>query len=795
MNQTSPMMVADEYAILFHANAPYTFMDKRGRFVGRKEEMAQLDAWLMDEDVSVTAVISPSGNGKSNLLWQWQQQIRRNSNNSSIEEIIWWDATQPNADIIHFLHTALLFVGDDPHIYRDARHQLERLLDQFLYRPFLLIIDGIERWLYAYERLDSVYDERPSNGNAHAHSCVHPLAAELLSGLAAVGGATKTAVSSHHLPNELCDLAEKPLPTVRKQTIRPLTDNEAFRLFHNQSVELRLSEIQRVGEPLGYQPLTLRLLAGYAASKAKALDLFEIANFLPDSNRRQKQEMIVQKVIRALPVPAAELLTYMAALPSFASEKVMHDLFNGRCHPNIGGKTKSWSSRLFGKKEPERDLLMETAVLLQQRGLLYHINWQPPEGNPVNQYGMHDIVRRVAARQLDNAAEFHNWMAAYYRQRAENNGLTGKALLLALHKAYYHLAHTGAYDSAYTFYLEDILPIVYNLTGIYRQERIEMLQLLFPDGELSGPSLTDKREQISALHELADLYGSSGRFIHASYLYKQSVMILRKQEDKGLLVESLNALVNNQLRVGGLKAAARNGRRALDLHDEISIRYKRIPSHWNYGRILTYQGEWARARIEFGTAMGLAKAENATRDKCITWIYLAQLALLRGDGDAGYAAANKAKAIAARRKDADLHILSDWLLGWASGERGAYMTAEQLLDSALYHSRAADLIAFEPLILLAQARLLRAQKDEGDRAWQLASTAVSIAERYDYKFDLAEINLFLTNLALDRGDYDLAHQLIKKAHRYARVDREPYVYKIIFEESTRILKMLNYTLL
>ncbi len=794
MNQSTPMMIADEYEVLFHANAPYAFADKPSSFVGRKREMEQLDEWLVDEDVSITAVISPLGTGKSSLLWQWQRKICA-APTTDIEEVIWWDASQPDADILHFLHTALIFVGDDPHIYRDARHQLERLLDQFLYRPFLLIIDGIERWLYAYERMDSVYNEKPNiDGHSHALSCVHPLAADLLSGLAKRGGATKTAVSSQLLPNELCNSKGDPLPTVRKQRLFPLTGQDGYHLFSNQSVRTLLSEVELIGEPMAYHPLTLRVLAGHAADPT-ITRLSDSIHFPDDSTRQQKQEAVLTMVIQALPTNALKLLECIAALPTFVSEDVVRDLFNGRCHQKNNHKTRSWAERLFRQeKEPERDVLMETAVILQQHGLLYPVNGKSADGKRIRRYGMHDIVRRLTAQQIADSDEFHRWMTDYYRQRAKDDEITGRELLLILRDAYYHLTRTGAYDEAYLFYQADVLPVVYSLTGIYRQERIEMLQLLFPDGELSGPRLTDSRNQISALHELADLYGNSGRFIHATYLYKQSVMILRKQDDKGLLVESLNALVNNQLRVGGLKVAAKNGRRALDLHDEISIRYKRIPGHWNYGRVLAYQGEWARARIEFGTAMGLAKAENAIRDKCITWSYLAQLALLRGDEDDGYAAASKAKTIADGRKDADLHILTDWLLGWASGKRGAYMTAEQLLGNALYHSRTADLIAFEPLILLAQARLLRAQKDESDRAWQLALTAVSIAERYDYKLDLAEINLFLTNLALDRGDYDLAHRLIKKAHTYARCDREPYVYKTIFEESERILKMLSYTL-
>lgn len=793
MNKATTMLVDNEYQVLFHANAPYAFVDRPSAFVGRQRELQQLDAWLLDEDMPLTAVISPLGTGKSSLLWQWQKQVRAAST-TAVEEIIWWDATQPDADILQFLHTALIFVGDDPHIYRDARHQLERLLEQFLYRPFLLIIDGIERWLYAYERLDSVYNKKPTiDGHSHALSCVHPLAAGLLSGLAAVGGATKTAVSSQLLPSELANAKGKVLPTVQKQSLSNLIVDDGYRLFSHQSVPMLSSEVEMIGEPMAYHPLVLRLLAGYAAANPSVARLSDVIDFPADSNRREKQQAMVTMVIEQLPDTAGKLLGYAAALPSFTSEKVMRDLFEGRCQPNaISRKTKSWTSRFFGNKKEEQDLFAETAVLLQQQGLLFHNKWRKVNGKRVSQYGMHDLVRRLAIKTIADAPDFHHWMADYYRQRAEDEQLTGTVLLFTLRNAYFHLTRAGAYDEAYAFYQAEILPVVSRLTGIYRHERIEMLQLLFSDDELTGSRLTSEQNQVGALNELADLYSNAGRFVHATYLYKQSVMMLRKQADKGLLVESLNALVNNQLRVGGLKVAALNGRRALDLHDEISIRYKRIPGHWNYGRVLAYQGEWARARIEFGTAMGLAKAENAVRDKCITWIYLAQLALLRGDADDAYAAADKAKTIAAGRNDADLEIMADWLLGWACGERGAYMTAEKLLGSALYHSRVADLIAFEPLILLAQARLLRLQKDESDRAWRLALTAVSIAERYDYKLDLAEITLFQTQLALDVGDYKLAHKLAKKTYIYARCDREPYVYKAIMIEVDRILKMLNY---
>jgi len=290
MNESTPMMVNDEYAVLFHANAPYAFVDKPSAFVGRKREMKKLNAWMANEDIPLTAVVSPTGTGKSSLLWQWQEKICAVPS-EIIEEVIWWDATQPNADILHFLHAALIFVGDDPHIYRDARHQLERLLEQFLYRPFLLIIDGIERWLYAYERLDSVYNKKPSlDGQAHALSCTHPLAADLLSGLAEVGGATKTAVSSQLLPGEFVNHKGDLLPTVQKQTLPRLTGQDAYHLFSNQSVRTLLSEVELVSEPIGYQPLVLRVLAGQVAADPTITRLSNTIHFPNDNTRQQKQE-------------------------------------------------------------------------------------------------------------------------------------------------------------------------------------------------------------------------------------------------------------------------------------------------------------------------------------------------------------------------------------------------------------------------------------------------------------------------------------------------------------------------
>ncbi len=777
----------DEYGLLFHSNAPYPFVDAPTVFVGREQEMKRLDLWLEDENVPLTAVVSPSGTGKSSLLWQWQKHICIKSPAPAVEEVIWWDATQPNAGILHFLHAALIFVGDDPHIYRDARHQLERLLEQFLYRPFLLIIDGVERWLYAYERLDSIYNSEPAiEGHADALSCVHPLAAELLRRLAAEG-ATKTAVSTEILPREL----DNTLP----QELQPLTKEEAHCLFRETAVSTPFADVEEVGKPIAYHPLTLRVLAGYAAADPTILPLAQIVQFPPDSSQQQKQEAMLAMAVRALPMEALKLLSSLAALPAFVSEKMMRDLYNGRCHLRaIAKKTKSWSSRLFGGKTEDRNYLMETAVLLQQRGLLYPIARYGENNKRTDWYGMHDIVRRAAIRELADSNNFHHWMNDYYREQAKEKREKGESVLPTLRNAYYHIISADAYDEAYEFYQTEILPVVHNLPLPYRQEKIEMLQLLFPNGELSGTHLKTGQAKVGALHELADLYADSGRFIRAMYLYKQSVMMLRKQKDKGLLVESLNALVHNQLQMGGLKVAARNGRRALDLHEQIPIRYKRIPAHWNYGRVLTYQGEWARARVEFGTAMGLAKAENAIYDQCITWCYLAQFSLLKGDVDDGYAAAEKANNIALSRKDSKLQIMASWLLGWASSERKAFTTAERLLDNALYHSRAADLIAYEPMILLAQARLHHAQGNGIDRSWKLTKTAVTIATRYDCKLDLAESMLFLTQLALERGKYAQAHELIKKTHLYARCDGEAYVYKTVLTEANRVLKMLSYSL-
>jgi tetratricopeptide (TPR) repeat protein len=415
--------------------------------------------------------------------------------------------------------------------------------------------------------------------------------------------------------------------------------------------------------------------------------------------------------------------------------------------------------------------------------------------NQPAQYDLHPIVRRYAYDRLRNVAQTHAQLVGYFEAVPPAAKVQTLADLHPAIELYHHLTRAGRYDEAYHLFYDHLaMPLFFQL-GAY-QTRIELLRALFPDGKSQHPCLQREEYQAWILSSLGNSYSAAGQPTAAVPLNEQANAIHEKQGDKENLALGLINLADDQSRIGAFRAAATNLRRSIALCQEIEeehLNENEAAGHQEYGRLLALCGDWAASAAELETALIHWTAEKDTQGQGLIWATRAHAALLRREAGAAQEAAREALRLAdefARTRfplERD-YVQAHWLLGWAALAKGELATAHPHLDEALRRCRAINNVEHEPVILLAMARLARAEARLGD-AEELAEEARLIAERAGYKPDLADIHNLLAQLALDTGDRPAARTHAQRAHDYATCDGPPYAYQSALDEAQRLLAL------
>ena len=674
----------------------------------------------------------------------------------------------------------LTHFGEDPTRFSHLRPAVDRLRHHLQQTPALIVLDGAERLLRAYSSLGAAYQGDAETADYHTaglerrqlRQCVDPAAGTLLTWLAEPGQTqAQTLLTSRLFPEELAGRSGLGLQGVRRHDLTGINNEAATALFQALGIETTRAEVQAVCAPLGYHPLSLRLLArAVRYSPTAPNDLQAAANYDPTADLLGKREHVLRRAYDNLPPRAQHTLSRLAAFRSSVAWRVLADVFGG------GGPVQA-------------DL-----QLLEERGLLQRTIQLQDNGQPDTSYDLHPIVRRYAYDRLADRGATHTQLVVYFEAVPKPQQIRSLEDLASAIELYHHLTRAERYDEAVILFSDRINKATYYQLGAYQTD-IELLLALFPDGADKLPRLSDESAQAWTLAALSNSYGMAGRPSTAVHLFEQHNAIYEKQGNKKNVAIGLSNLAENQLPIGDLTAVSDNLRRSISLCREIEDRYSEASGHAEYGRLLVTSGNWIEAAQEFETAIELFHAEKATQYKGVTWAYRAQAALLQGDAATALSAAQEALRLADEDARTIYPIERDyvrvhWLLGWARLGLGDLSAAQRHLDKALRRCRVINNVADEPAILLAQARLAAAQ-GQPQSAHTLAAEAQHIAQRAGYVLALADIHNFLAQLALAAGEQEDAQTHAQLAHDYAWCDGPPFAYQPALDEANRLLAHLK----
>ncbi len=250
------------------------------RFVGRESQLKELSDWAKpDHPDNVLLFEAIGGNGKSMLTWEWTTkhatQVR-----SDWAGRFWYSFYEKGAVMADFCQRALAYMTGQPleELRKKKTAELKEPLFAHLHaRPWLLILDGLERVLVAYHRIDAaeIPDEaanRPTDQIANRNPCdaIRDEDNDLLRALAAAAP-SKILISSRLIPRVLLNAAGSPIAGVCPKILPGLDQTDAEALLRSCRVTGNSAAIRRyLTTNCENHPLVIAVLGGL------------INNYLPD---------------------------------------------------------------------------------------------------------------------------------------------------------------------------------------------------------------------------------------------------------------------------------------------------------------------------------------------------------------------------------------------------------------------------------------------------------------------------------------------------------------------------------
>ncbi len=476
------------------------------------------------------------GTGKSMLTWEWT-----NNHATAVRKDwagrFWYSFYERGALMSDFCRHALAYMNRaKPEDYKElkAPDLTQLLLRHLQQEPWLLILDGLERLLVAYNRADAAElpDEKADTAKDQIAkrdpcSAIRPDDDDLLHALA---GATKSKVliSSRLVPRVLVNPSGQAIPGIRREALPGLRPADAEGLLKSCGVEGDSQAIQDyLKTNCDCHPLVTGVLAGLINDYMPSRGNFDA--WAKDSKKGgaqlklagldliQRRNHILKASLEAVPPNSRRLLSTLAILSEavdyatlavlnpflleepkkvgMPSDPARRPRFRSLSQARQKGEQGAYQAAMDRHKVYQRDLEaylkskehgskeLGTAVKdLERRGLLQY------EGN---RYDIHPVVRAVAAGLLNSEETQRNGQRVVDALSARPHSPWENAKTLEDVQDGVHLVRTwlrmGRFAEAWDAYDEDLSNALFFNLEAY-PEVLALLRPFFPDGWATLPT-------------------------------------------------------------------------------------------------------------------------------------------------------------------------------------------------------------------------------------------------------------------------------------------------------------------
>jgi tetratricopeptide (TPR) repeat protein len=775
--------------------------------VGRRAELNLLTGWVADPASAayisrLFVLVAIGGMGKTALAWTWWNKIAP-TEMRSLAGRMWWSFYESGARLENFTAGALAYLKGEPravteklppHVRED---ELIAILDR---EPYLVVLDGLERELVAYGRIDAAHladedlDAKTAHtigqragppasgpgtfmGDAKLRQTADPRTGHFLRRLTQQVRASRILVTTRLFPYELEDFNGMPLSGTYVQPLLGLSDDDALALWNSAGIGGARDALVRLFRSFGGHPLLVRALAGKIALDRRNPGDFDKwreghADFDPFTLPLvQRKSRVLEYALQGLTSEELTLLQTTAGFRMPAAYETLAALLVGADR----------TTRPF----PREESLDRALADLDDRGL---VGWD----RRANRYDLHPIVRGVAWSRGDDSDRqaIAELMRAYFapipRTRlSEVERLEDVAPAIEL---YVSLVRLGRFDEALVVYKRKLHTALLDRLSVPRQQ-IELLEMLFPDGIEQSARLGGASDQSFTLYSLALAYGFSGQPTRAVSCWQRAEAT--DLNDPPSLARDLRNASASLRMMGKLHDAEASAFRALEIG--------RAQRDENAGVSL---GHIALSRA----TCGLDDGDRALDQVRAVWqkrgdrfregfacAHLAQSALWRGQHDKAAVLAKRSWELA--RTEIERYSIERYsiraarLEGEAALGLGDLDKADERLHDALTRARAGNVE--EELAALIALATLNLRRGDMARAREHLDQVWDVAERGPYPLLHADAKNILAEIEIKKGNRAAAMEATTAAYRLAWCDGPPFAYDYGFRAAGAHLRALG----
>jgi Domain of unknown function (DUF4062) len=810
----------------FYPEPPYIGSHQ---FVGRAAQLETLSDWASAADPHPVLLFEAiGGTGKSMLTWEWTTQ-HATKVRADWAGRFWYSFYEKGAVMADFCRHALAYITKRP--LEDFRKKKtlelsELLLHQLQARPWLFVLDGLERVLVAYHRYDAAQlaDEKAGTTDQIAQrdpcAAIRPEDDELLRAFASVAP-SKLLLTSRLIPRVLLNAASQPIPGVFHERLPGLRPADAEELLRSCGITGTSQDIQSyLKSHCDCHPLVTGALAGlindYLPDRGhfdawKADRTGGAALNLADLDLVQKRNHILRAAIDALPEKSRQLLSTLALLSEAVDYPTLAAL-----NPHLPPEPEEveepekpedrwrWASKSDDEKAQARqayeiDLqlrrgyeqavaarlqsaaynaapneLKETVRDLERRGLLQYDAW-------AKRYDLHPVVRGIAAGGLrqEEKEGYGQRVVDHFSQQSHSPYEEAETLddvSDGLHIVR-TLIQMGRHQEAFSAFQGDLSgALLFNLQAYTIV--LSLIRPFFPNGWGELPEGLNK----SAASYLANDAGYSlqdiGETTNALAAYGTSIeasLSEAKWTDVRTQVSNISTLLREQNRIAAME---RSGILSLDLatliNDQDNLFGARLLRFSQLAE--TGRGPDADEMWKLLDPMGRNWLRAIYRSGTAELVF-ANFRFRQGDLSEEHLlnAESLAKPGRDRQVICDLHGLrGEWQL-----EQGHWEAAANSLHEAVRMAREVEMNdpSAETQLALANFHLGRLPEPRSE-AEQLSRA------KHAAHGDLAALWLAI-------GDHDQAKKHALAAYEWAWADGEPYVHRYGLNKARALLEKLG----
>jgi tetratricopeptide (TPR) repeat protein len=767
---------------------PYTLLQTH-KLVGRQKELNLLTDWVTKRQdqiywTRILNIVAIGGMGKSALTWKWFNEIAPQEM-KPLAGRMWWSFYESDASFENFITRALAYVtgrtlDEVQKILPPEREaQLLAALDR---EPFLLVLDGLERILIAYARMDAAhltdddFDKQTANFVANAYGLpasaaqsftgehrlrktADPRAGSFLRKLANVRAA-RILVSTRLYPADLQTVTGEPMNGCGAIFLQGLIDEDALDLWRAFGVSGSQDSLLPLFNRFENHPLLIQALASEVARYRAEPGNFELW--------RQEHHEFDPFRLPLVNVKSHVLDFALRGLHDKA-RKVLHTIAGFR----MPARYDTLTALLMGEDKPCADERKLDQVLteLEDRGL---IGWD----KRANRYDLHPIVRGVVWSGLgdDTRQGVYASLHAHFEALPEIDKDEVKSLedLTPSIELYNTLIGLERYDDAYLVFYDHLYDNMLLRLSANRQGT-ELLGMLFPNGLNQLPYLSDAMEQSRTLNSLAGAYHFIGRSGLAASLVRRANEI---SERLGYIDEVSTGLRNLSIALRdseSLRQSEAAARRSLALIQKQKKYYSEAVSLQYLGQTLATRGMVVESELLLRKALEIFAAQSDPQAEGLVNRSLAERALWLGEISTALSLANRAWELAQALNCERDFIIAARLQGAAILALNDFDKADERLHHALTRARTVNLVEEELPALIALAELRRRQGDL-KAAREFLDDVWEPAERGPYPLFHADAFNVLAQIERDEGNAAAAIEAATKAYRLAWCDGPPFAY-------------------